>query len=66
MWSFTELTPEVRDPIVATGARVVQLDLDPQAALVAAHRLALALAAAAGRNPDRPRPPVPLGAERLT
>lgn len=54
VWSFTDLPSEVSDPILATGARVVQLDLDPQAALVAAHRLALALAARAGRNPDRP------------
>lgn len=54
VWSFTELTPEIGDPIVATGAKVVHVDLDPQAALVAAHRLALALAADAGRNPDHP------------
>ena len=38
----------------STGATVYSNDLDPQANLVLAHRLALALAREAGRDPDSP------------
>lgn len=55
VWSLTALPDFVRASIEATGATVFAPDLDPLAQLVAAHRLALRLAAAAGRDPDRPR-----------
>lgn len=56
VWSFSPLEPSVRQPIEATGATVITHDdLDPMGQLVAAQRLALALAAAAGRNPDTPQ-----------
>ncbi len=55
VWSFTELPDFVRRSIEETGALVLAPDLDPLAQLVIAHRLALRLAAAAGRDPDHPR-----------
>ena len=54
IWSLSPLPHFVREPIEATGATVIAPELDPLAQLVAAHRLALRLAAAAGRNPDQP------------
>lgn len=54
VWSLTPLPDFVRAPIEATGATVIAPDLDPLAQLVAVHRLALLLAEAAGRDPDRP------------
>lgn len=54
IWSLSPLPDFVRKPIEATGATVIAPELDPLAQLVAAHRLALRLAAAAGRNPDQP------------
>jgi fructoselysine-6-P-deglycase FrlB-like protein len=54
VWSFSPLPDFVRTPIEETGATVVELDLDPLAQMPAVHRLALALAAAAGRDPDKP------------
>jgi fructoselysine-6-P-deglycase FrlB-like protein len=54
VWSLAPLPHFVRRSIADTGATVFAPDLDPLAQLVAAHRLALRLAAAAGRNPDRP------------
>lgn len=55
VWSLTAAPDFVREPIEATGATVFVPELDPLAQLVAAHRLALSLAHAAGRDPDKPR-----------
>lgn len=55
VWSFSPLPDTVRAPIEATGARVLESSLDPQAQLVMAQRLAVALAQRAGRDPDHPR-----------
>jgi glutamine---fructose-6-phosphate transaminase (isomerizing) len=41
--------------ITRTGATVVASDLDPQAELVLAQRVAIATALARGLDPDRPR-----------
>jgi fructoselysine-6-P-deglycase FrlB-like protein len=54
IWSFDPLPDFVRAAVAATGASVVEPALDPLAQLVAVHRLALALADAAGRDPDSP------------
>lgn len=54
VWSFTEVPAHLRTSIEQTGATLFAPDLDPLAQLVAAHRLALQLAEAAGRDPDRP------------
>ncbi|SHF55277.1 Fructoselysine-6-P-deglycase FrlB with duplicated sugar isomerase (SIS) domain [Jatrophihabitans endophyticus] len=54
VWSFGPVPEFVADPVRATGATLVAPELDPLAQLPAVHRLALALAAAAGRDPDRP------------
>lgn len=54
VWSFTPLDDEIRDAVLATGARVLEPGLEPLAQLPAVHRLAIALAAAAGRDPDHP------------
>ena len=55
VWSLSPLPDFVRRSIEATGATVFAPDLDPLAQLVAVHRLALRLAEAAGRDPDRPQ-----------
>lgn len=55
IWSFCPLPDVVRAAVEATGATVVESDLDPLAQLVMVHRLALRLAAAAGRDADRPQ-----------
>jgi glucosamine--fructose-6-phosphate aminotransferase (isomerizing) len=54
VWSLSPLPDFVRESVQETGARVLEFELDPLAQLVLVHRLALALAAAAGRDPDRP------------
>lgn len=54
VWSFDPLPDFVRSAIQGTGAAVFEPNLDPLAQLVVAHRLALRLAAAAGRDPDHP------------
>jgi fructoselysine-6-P-deglycase FrlB-like protein len=54
VWSFTPVPDFVRESIEATGATVWAPALDPLAQMPAVHRLALALAASAGRDPDRP------------
>lgn len=54
IWSLGELPEVVAADVRATGADVYVDDLDPQAALVLAHRLAVALAREAGRDPDTP------------
>ncbi|MFJ7153924.1 SIS domain-containing protein [Streptomyces sp. NPDC101118] len=45
----------LEEQVRATGARWVNVTLDPLAGLVVAQRLALAVAAARGLDPDRPR-----------
>jgi fructoselysine-6-P-deglycase FrlB-like protein len=55
IWAFCRLPDFVRAAVEATGATVLEPDLDPLAQLVLAHRLALRLAAAAGRDPDHPQ-----------
>lgn len=54
VWSLGELPETVADDIRSTGARVYVDGLDPQADVVLAHRLALALARNADRDPDTP------------
>jgi fructoselysine-6-P-deglycase FrlB-like protein len=54
VWSLTEVPPFVRDSIQATGAALFAPELEPLAQLAAVHRLALRMAQAAGRDPDRP------------
>ncbi|MEU1972976.1 sugar isomerase [Microbacterium sp. NPDC019599] len=54
VWSLGPLPEVVAADIRATGAVIHVDDLDPQAHLVLVHRLALALAREAGRNPDSP------------
>lgn len=54
VWGLDPLDAALRAAVLETGARVVEPDLDGHAQLPAVHRLALALAAAAGRDPDRP------------
>ncbi len=55
VWSFDPLPGFVAEAVIATGAAVHAPSLDPQAQLATVHRLAVALATRAGRDPDRPR-----------
>lgn len=55
VWSFGPPPAGLADEVEATGATFVASDLDPQAHLVLAQRLAVALAEARGLDPDRPR-----------
>ncbi|MEA5360683.1 SIS domain-containing protein [Amycolatopsis sp., V23-08] len=54
VWSLAPLDPGLVGQIEATGAYLHQGELDPLAELVTIQRLAVALAEAAGRDPDRP------------
>jgi fructoselysine-6-P-deglycase FrlB-like protein len=54
VWSLAPLDPGLVRQIEATGSHLRQGELDPLAELVAVQRLAVALAEAAGRDPDRP------------
>lgn len=54
VWPLVPIPGALADAIRETGATVCEPTLDPQAELVAVHRLAVAMAAAAGRDPDRP------------
>ncbi|QKJ18265.1 SIS domain-containing protein [Microbacterium hominis] len=54
VWFLGDMPEVVAADVRSTGADVYSNDLDPQANLVIAHRLALAMARAAGRNPDTP------------
>ncbi|MFF9189245.1 SIS domain-containing protein [Streptomyces rochei] len=54
-WMFGEAPDGLADQVRETGARWVPGDLDPLAELVRAQRLAVAVAAARGLDPDRPR-----------
>jgi fructoselysine-6-P-deglycase FrlB-like protein len=55
VWSLGEVEPELLDQVTQTGATVIAGELDPMAELVRVHRVAAALAAAKGLDPDRPR-----------
>jgi fructoselysine-6-P-deglycase FrlB-like protein len=54
-WMFGEAPDGLAEQVRATGASWVPGRLDPLAELVLAQRLAVAVAAARGLDPDRPR-----------
>ncbi|MGW4975728.1 SIS domain-containing protein [Streptomyces mirabilis] len=54
-WMLGEAPEGLAEQVRATGGRWVAGDLDPLAELVRAQRLAVAVAAARGLDPDRPR-----------
>jgi glucosamine 6-phosphate synthetase-like amidotransferase/phosphosugar isomerase protein len=55
VWALSALPSGLEQEIGATGATLVCGSLDPMAELVRVQRLAVALAAARGLDPDRPR-----------
>ena len=55
VWTLDAVNGSLADELRHIGARVVGDDLDPLASLVLAQRTAVALAAARGLDPDRPR-----------
>jgi fructoselysine-6-P-deglycase FrlB-like protein len=55
VWSLDALDPSLATGLERIGATVVTDELDPLASLVLAQRTAVALAAARGLDPDRPR-----------
>ena len=55
IWAFGDVSASLVDDVRATGARVHVGDRDPLADLVLAQRLAVAVAAERGLDPDRPR-----------
>jgi fructoselysine-6-P-deglycase FrlB-like protein len=55
VWSLDALDPSLTAELERIGATIVADDLDPLASLVVAQRTAVALAAARGLDPDRPR-----------
>ncbi|WP_370416233.1 SIS domain-containing protein [Streptomyces fradiae] len=55
VWCLGPVPPGLADEVDATGAQFVADAVDPVAGLVRAQRLAVALAARRGLNPDRPR-----------
>jgi fructoselysine-6-P-deglycase FrlB-like protein len=54
VWILGEAPPGLAEEVAATGATVIAAGADPLIDLVGVHRLALALAAAKGLDPDRP------------
>ncbi|MBQ0996556.1 SIS domain-containing protein [Streptomyces sp. RK62] len=54
-WMFGEAPEGLAEQVRATGAQWIEGRLDPLAELVRAQRLAVAVAAARGLDPDRPR-----------
>jgi fructoselysine-6-P-deglycase FrlB-like protein len=54
-WMFGEAPDGLARQVRDTGALWIQGELDPLAELVRAQRLAVAVAAARGLDPDRPR-----------
>jgi len=54
-WMFGEAPDGLAEQVRATGGRWIEGRLDPLAELVRAQRLAVAVAAARGLDPDRPR-----------
>ena len=55
VWVFGEPVPGLLDDLAATGATVVNDDLDPVADLVRVQLLSVRLAVRQGFDPDRPR-----------
>jgi len=55
VWAFGDVPEGLADQVAATGAQLVHSDADPMASLTTAQRVAVALAEAAGKNPDEPR-----------
>ena len=55
VWTFGPADSALVDDVRATGATIVQGELDPMVDLVTAQRTAVALAEARGLDPDRPR-----------
>ena len=55
VWLFGPAPAGLLDEITATGALVVQADVDPMADLVNAQRVAVAIAERKGLDPDTPR-----------
>jgi fructoselysine-6-P-deglycase FrlB-like protein len=55
VWFLGAPTDGIADQVTAAGGTVVAPDLDPLASLVLAQRTAVALAEAAGLDPDNPR-----------
>jgi fructoselysine-6-P-deglycase FrlB-like protein len=55
VWCLGPAPYGLPEEIQATGAFFLQFDEDPQVSLVRVHRLALAVAACTGIDPDRPR-----------
>ena len=55
VWILGTSDPAIADDVRATGATVREGTFDPMAEIVLVHRLALALAAARGVDPDNPR-----------
>ncbi|MCL2516751.1 MAG: SIS domain-containing protein [Microbacteriaceae bacterium] len=55
VWSFGAAPEGLGAQVAETGARLVQHDLDPLAALIVAQRFAVAAAHRRGLDPDRPR-----------
>jgi fructoselysine-6-P-deglycase FrlB-like protein len=55
VWILGPVPDGLREDVAATGAMVVHSPLDPMAQLVAVQRLAVAVAARKGLDPDRPR-----------
>jgi fructoselysine-6-P-deglycase FrlB-like protein len=55
VWALSALPSGLEEEVAATGASLVCGSLDPMAELVRIQRLAVALAAARGLDPDRPR-----------
>lgn len=54
VWPLVPIPADLAKAVAATGARLITPTLDPQAELVAVHRVAVEMAFAAGRNPDVP------------
>jgi fructoselysine-6-P-deglycase FrlB-like protein len=55
VWSIGPLPPGLVDDVARTGAVLVASQTDPLAELIRAQRLAVAIAAKVGLDPDRPR-----------
>ncbi|GIG58646.1 hypothetical protein Lfu02_30180 [Longispora fulva] len=55
VWAFGEVPVGLADDVARTGAAFVSSDMDPLADLVVAQRVAVALAAHRGLDPDQPR-----------
>lgn len=55
VWTLGPAPEGLADDVAATGARFVEHDVDPMAALVVAQRFAVGVAKARGLDPDQPR-----------